>query len=87
MSLGQEKLGIIQGEYIPRSFIPGLIELYKPVRFPFDRMLKFYAFSKINQAIANATYGDTIRHVLRIETPKMRICQLRGIIIGNLIQV
>jgi aryl-alcohol dehydrogenase len=34
--------------------------------FPFDRLVKFYDFSEINKAIADAKSGDTIKPVLRI---------------------
>ena len=63
---GRKTLGIIEGDAVPQVFIPRLIELYKAGRFPFDRLVKFYAFSKINRAIADAKRGDTIKPVLQI---------------------
>ncbi len=63
---GRKTLGIIQGDAVPQRFIPKLIELYQAGKFPFDRLLKFYDFRDINQAIADAKYGDTIKPVLRI---------------------
>lgn len=63
---GRRTLEIIQGDAIPQLFIPKLIELYQAGRFPFDRLLKFYEFGKINKAIADAKRGDTIKPVLRI---------------------
>jgi len=63
---GRKTLGIIQGDAVPQYFIPKLIELHQAGQFPFDRLLKFYDFSDINRAIADAKHGDTIKPVLRI---------------------
>jgi aryl-alcohol dehydrogenase len=63
---GRKTLGIIQGDAVPQHFIPELIELYQAGEFPFDRLVKFYDFSHINKAIADAKRGDTIKPVLRI---------------------
>jgi aryl-alcohol dehydrogenase len=63
---GRKTLGIIQGDAVPQHFIPKLIELYQAGQFPFDRLVKFYDFSDINRAMADAKHGDTIKPVLRI---------------------
>jgi aryl-alcohol dehydrogenase len=63
---GRKTLGIIQGDAVPQHFIPELIELYQAGEFPFDRLVKFYEFSEINRAIADAKNGDTIKPVLQI---------------------
>ena len=63
---GRKTLGIIQGDAIPQRFIPKLIALYRAGQFPFDRLVKFYDFSEINEAIADAKRGDTIKPVLRV---------------------
>jgi aryl-alcohol dehydrogenase len=63
---GRKALGIIQGDAVPQIFIPKLIELHRAGQFPFDRLVKFYGFSDINRAIADAKRGDTIKPVLRI---------------------
>ena len=46
-----------------------LIELYQKRQFPFDRLVTFYRFSGINQAIADARRGATSKPVLRISDP------------------
>jgi aryl-alcohol dehydrogenase len=63
---GRRTLSIIQGDAIPQRFIPRMIELYRTGLFPFDRLVKFYDFGEINEAIADAKRGDTIKPVLRI---------------------
>jgi aryl-alcohol dehydrogenase len=51
---------------VPQHFIPELIEQYQVGEFPFDRLVKFYEFSDINRAFADAKNGDTIKPVLQI---------------------
>jgi len=63
---GRKTLSIVEGDAVPRQFVPKLIALYRKGLFPFDRLLKFYDFKKINRAIADAKRGATIKPVLRI---------------------
>ena len=56
--LGRTVRGIIQGDSIPRIFIPRLIEMYRRGQFPFDRLVRFYDFAQINQAVADAASGE-----------------------------
>jgi aryl-alcohol dehydrogenase len=51
---------------LPQRFIPELIAMYRSGRFPFDRLVRFYDFSEINRAIADARRGSAIKAVLRI---------------------
>ncbi|HEX4002566.1 MAG TPA: NAD(P)-dependent alcohol dehydrogenase [Candidatus Acidoferrales bacterium] len=64
--LGRSVRGIIQGDSIPRVFIPKLIEMYRRGQFPFDRLVRFYDFAQINQAVADAASGETIKPILRV---------------------
>jgi aryl-alcohol dehydrogenase len=63
---GRRTIGIREGDAVPQSFIPYLIDLYRAGEFPFDRLVKFYDFREINQAMAEAKQGETIKPVLRI---------------------
>lgn len=58
--------GVVQGNSIPKLFIPKLIELYKQGRFPFDKLLTFYDFDQINQAVEDMKSGKVIKPVIRI---------------------
>ena len=58
--------GVVQGNSIPKLFIPQLIELYKQGRFPFDKLLTFYDFDQINQAVEDMKSGKVIKPVIRI---------------------
>lgn len=63
---GRKVRGIIEGDAIPELFIPQLIDLYRQGRFPFDRMITFYPFEEINQAVHDMEQGKVIKPVLRI---------------------
>jgi aryl-alcohol dehydrogenase len=63
---GRAVRGIIQGDAIPQSFIPKLVELYKAGRFPFDQLVQFYAFDDIERAFEDTKQGKTVKPVLRI---------------------
>jgi aryl-alcohol dehydrogenase len=63
---GRTLRGIVQGDAIEKLFIPKLIELYQAGRLPFDRLVRFYDFDEINQAVADMQDGKVIKPVLRI---------------------
>jgi aryl-alcohol dehydrogenase len=57
---------MLDGDSVADVFIPQLIELYVRGRLPFDRMVKFYPFDQINQAVEDAEKGKTLKAVLRL---------------------
>ena len=57
--------GIVQGDSRPHQFIPYLIDLHVSGDFPFDRLIRYYAFSDINQAAADSHSGKTVKPVIR----------------------
>ncbi len=63
---GRRIMGIVQGDVVAKTFIPVLIDLYRQGRFPFDRLVRFYDFSEINQAVEDSERGVTIKPILRI---------------------
>lgn len=62
---GKTIYGVIEGESVPRIFIPELIELYRQDRLPFDRMITHYDFKDINKAIEASKSGEVVKPVLR----------------------
>jgi aryl-alcohol dehydrogenase len=58
--------GVVEGEATPEVFIPTLIELYLQGRFPFDKLLAFYPFDRINDAIRDSEAGKVIKAVVRM---------------------
>jgi len=57
----------VEGCCIPQLFIPKLIDYYRAGRFPFDRLIRYYKFSDINQAFADTKRGEVIKAVLVME--------------------
>ncbi|WP_241958594.1 hypothetical protein [Staphylococcus haemolyticus] len=51
--------------------ISQLIELYKQGQFDFNKLVKFYDFEYINQAILDSNSGKVIKPVLLISISKV----------------
>ncbi|MCM2349410.1 MAG: NAD(P)-dependent alcohol dehydrogenase [Bacteriovoracaceae bacterium] len=66
MAEGKSMIGVIEGDSVPRVFIPQLIDYFKAGKFPFDKLIKFYDFKNIEQAFEDSKSGKTIKPVLRI---------------------
>ncbi len=64
---GKTIRGAIEGESVPDRFLPQLVALWQAGRFPFDRLIRSYRFSDINEAAADAEHGRTIKPVLVFE--------------------
>lgn len=62
--LGRKIRGICEGDSVPDLFIPKLIELYRQGRFPFDKLIRFYKFADINQAVEDGERGKAIKAVI-----------------------
>lgn len=62
--LGRRLAGSIEGDADPQSFIPRLIDLNRRGLFPFERLLRFYPFEAINEAVADMETGRTVKPVL-----------------------
>lgn len=57
-------VGIVEGDVIPKLFIPQLIEYYQKGRFPFDKLVKFYKVSELDNAISDMLDGTTIKPIV-----------------------
>lgn len=66
MAEGKTLRGVIEGEAIPKVFIPQLIEYYKQGRFPVNKIMKFYRFDEINEAFRDSNEGKCIKAVVRM---------------------
>lgn len=64
ITFGHTVKGIIEGDSEPDTFIPELIALYKQGRFPFDRLIRTYPLSRINEAIEDQHRGECVKVVL-----------------------
>ena len=66
MAEGKTMMGVIEGDAVPRVFIPQLVDYYKAGRFPFDKLVKFYDFEQINEAFEDSKKGAAIKPILKI---------------------
>ncbi len=66
MAEGKSMIGVIEGDSVPRVFIPKLIEFYKAGQFPFDKLVKFYEFEQINKAFEDSANGVSIKPILKL---------------------
>jgi aryl-alcohol dehydrogenase len=55
--------GIVQGDSVPDTFIPRLIDLHMKGQFPFDTLVTKYRLDEINQAIEDQALGKVVKPV------------------------
>ncbi|MCX7173863.1 MAG: NAD(P)-dependent alcohol dehydrogenase [Proteobacteria bacterium] len=63
---GRTVRGIVQGDSVPDVFIPYLVDLYLEGRFPVDRIVSYYEFDRINEAVADMASGKAIKPIVRM---------------------
>lgn len=65
LSHGRRLMGLIEGDAISDEFIPRLIDLYKEGKFPFDKLISYYDFDQINEAIHDTETGKAIKPIIK----------------------
>lgn len=63
---GKTVRGAIEGESVPSTFLPELLDLYRAGRFPIDRLVTCYPFDEINRAAQAAETGEAVKPVLML---------------------
>ena len=61
---GRTVKGIVEGDSVPQTFIPELIELYQQGEFPLDKLISTYRMDEIETAISDMEQGKTLKPVL-----------------------
>jgi aryl-alcohol dehydrogenase len=64
ITFGHRIIGIVEGDSDLQTFIPELIALNRAGKFPFERLIKTFPLSRINEAIAAQHRGDCVKAVL-----------------------
>lgn len=67
MSAGRVVRGIVEGSADPHEIIPRMIEHWRTGDFPIEKLVEFYAFDQLEQAIAAAESGRAIKPILRMQ--------------------
>jgi aryl-alcohol dehydrogenase len=63
---GRSIRGVVQGDSVPKEFIPRLVDLIMEKKFPIEKMIIFYDLADINLAAAESNSGKTIKPVIRM---------------------
>jgi Zn-dependent alcohol dehydrogenase len=58
--------GINMGDSHPQTFIPKLIDLIMAGRFPLQKLVRYYKFEDINQALDDQDHGQAVKPILRM---------------------
>jgi aryl-alcohol dehydrogenase len=66
MTAGRSIRGISEGDSVPAVFVPTLIKLHEQGKFPFDKLVTYFPFGKINEALEAAERGAVIKPILRM---------------------
>ncbi|MEJ1990258.1 MAG: NAD(P)-dependent alcohol dehydrogenase [Maritimibacter sp.] len=66
MSFGKKLIGVVEGASQPDTFIPELIALWQAGKFPFDKLVSFYDFDDINQAVHDSHAGTAIKPIVKM---------------------
>jgi aryl-alcohol dehydrogenase len=67
---GKTLIGVIEGDAIPRVFIPTLVDLHQQGRFPFDKLIDTFPFADLNAAIDAVHHGDVTKAVVLFDTDR-----------------
>lgn len=63
---GRTLRGVIQGDSVPKTFIPQLVDHIAAGRFPVERMITYYDLADINRAAKDSESGTAIKPVIRM---------------------
>jgi aryl-alcohol dehydrogenase len=63
---GRTVRGVVEGDSVPQVFLPELVRFWEQGRFPVERLMAFYDFDRIDDAIADAEHGKVVKPVLRM---------------------
>ena len=66
MGSGRTVMGILGGDSDLDGFIPEMIRYHLEGRFPFDRLIRYFDFDAINEAIEASERGEVVKPVLRM---------------------
>jgi len=63
---GRMVRGVVQGDSVPKEFIPRLVDMVVDGQFPIAKIITFYDLADINLAARDSEAGTTIKPVLRM---------------------
>ncbi|AKH42588.1 aryl-alcohol dehydrogenase [Altererythrobacter atlanticus] len=66
MGGGRRVMGILGGDSDLVTFLPDLIAYHQEGRFPFEKLIGYFNFDQINEAIEASESGEVVKPVLKI---------------------
>lgn len=63
---GKVLRGVVNGDCVPDTFIPQLVDYFMEGQFPLEKISKLYPLDKINEAVADSNSGKTIKPILKM---------------------
>ncbi|RAS60655.1 aryl-alcohol dehydrogenase [Lentzea atacamensis] len=66
---GKTLRGCVEGDAVPQTFIPHLLDLYAAGRLPVDQLITTFPLAQINEAVAAQQAGEVVKAVLMPEMP------------------
>jgi aryl-alcohol dehydrogenase len=63
---GKRIVGVLGGSGRSQDLIPAVMQLYAQGRFPFDRLVTFFDFTQIGDALDASYAGEVIKPILRM---------------------
>lgn len=67
MSAGRVVRGIVEGSADPHDIIPRMIDHWRAGDFPIEKLVEFYPFDRLEDAIAAAETGHAVKPILRMQ--------------------
>ncbi|KAL2795182.1 hypothetical protein BJX66DRAFT_350759 [Aspergillus keveii] len=64
MVSGKQFIGVVEGDVVPREYIPELITWMKEGKLPLERIVKFYQAEDFEVAIRDMQSGQTVKPVI-----------------------
>jgi len=64
LTRGQHVQGIMAGDSDIQRLIPELVAHYLEGRFPIDRLVRYYAFAEVNDAVAASRSGSVVKPIV-----------------------
>ncbi|MFJ3473442.1 NAD(P)-dependent alcohol dehydrogenase [Microbacterium maritypicum] len=64
MLFGRIFRGIIEGDSVPREFIPRLVAYQQAGHFPIEKLIRYFSLDQLEEAIAASESGEVIKPVI-----------------------
>jgi aryl-alcohol dehydrogenase len=66
MLFGRVFRGIIEGDSVPREFIPELVRYQQEGRFPIERLVEYFPIDQLDEAMEASESGNVVKPVIRL---------------------